>query len=311
MKKVCVFPGQGSQSIGMGQDLYGTFAVAKAVFDEVDDALDFKLSKLIFDGTAEELTQTENAQPALMAMSIATWRVVSEQTGLKITDFDYAAGHSLGEYSALCAAQALPLSDTARLLRVRGLAMKRAAKVQKGAMAAILGLDIQTVQQVADDSSCFVANDNSVGQVVVSGPIATVEKACEEAKKAGAKRAIMLNVAGAFHSPLMQPAADEMKAVLADARFERPKIAVISNVLALPVEDPNQIKELLYRQITGQVRWTETVQYLSTQGVEFALELGAGKVLSGLIKKTTPQIATFNVGDVASLQEFETVRKEL
>lgn len=311
MKKVCVFPGQGSQSIGMGQDLYGTFAVAKAVFDEVDDALDFKLSKLIFDGTAEELTQTENAQPALMAMSIATWRVVSEQTGLKITDFDYAAGHSLGEYSALCAAQALPLSDTARLLRVRGLAMKRAAKVQKGAMAAILGLDIQTVQQVADDSSCFVANDNSVGQVVVSGPIAAVEKACEEAKKAGAKRAIMLNVAGAFHSPLMQPAADEMKAVLADARFERPKIAVISNVLALPVEDPNQIKELLYRQITGQVRWTETVQYLSTQGVEFALELGAGKVLSGLIKKTASDIATFNVGDVASLQEFETVRKEL
>lgn len=311
MKKVCVFPGQGSQSIGMGRDLYDTFAVAKAVFDEVDDALDFKLSKLIFDGTAEELTQTENAQPALMAMSIATWRVVSEQTGLKITDFDYAAGHSLGEYSALCAAQALPLSDTARLLRVRGLAMKRAAKVQKGAMAAILGLDIQTVQQVADDSSCFVANDNSVGQVVVSGPIAAVEKACEEAKKAGAKRAIMLNVAGAFHSPLMQPAADEMKAVLADAGFERPKIAVISNVLALPVEDPKQIKELLYRQITGQVRWTETVQYLSTQGVEFALELGAGKVLSGLIKKTAPDIATFNVGDVASLQEFETVRKEL
>lgn len=311
MKKVCVFPGQGSQSIGMGRDLYDTFAVAKAVFDEVDDALDFKLSKLIFDGTAEELTQTENAQPALMAMSIAAWRVVSEQTGLKITDFDYAAGHSLGEYSALCAAQALPLSDTARLLRVRGLAMKRAAKVQKGAMAAILGLDIQTVQQVADDSSCFVANDNSVGQVVVSGPIAAVEKACEEAKKAGAKRAIMLNVAGAFHSPLMQPAADEMKAVLADARFERPKIAVISNVLALPVEDPKQIKELLYRQITGQVRWTETVQYLSTQGVEFALELGAGKVLSGLIKKTAPDIATFNVGDVASLQEFETVRKEL
>ncbi len=311
MKKVCVFPGQGSQNIGMGQDLYDTFAVAKAVFDEVDDALDFKLSKLIFDGTAEELTQTENAQPALMAMSIAAWRVVSEQTGLKITDFDYAAGHSLGEYSALCASQALPLSDTARLLRVRGLAMKRAAKVQKGAMAAILGLDIQTVQQVADDSSCFVANDNSVGQVVVSGPIAAVEKACEEAKKAGAKRAIMLNVAGAFHSPLMQPAADEMKAVLADAGFERPKIAVVSNVLALPVEDPNQIKELLYRQITGQVRWTETVQYLSTQGVEFALELGAGKVLSGLIKKTAPDIATFNVGDVASLQEFETVRKEL
>lgn len=311
MKKVCVFPGQGSQSIGMGRDLYDTFAVAKAVFDEVDDALDFKLSKLIFDGTAEELTQTENAQPALMAMSIATWRVVSEQTGLKITDFDYAAGHSLGEYSALCAAQALPLSDTARLLRVRGLAMKRAAKVQKGAMAAILGLDIQTVQQVADDSSCFVANDNSVGQVVVSGSIVAVEKACEEAKKAGAKRAIMLNVAGAFHSPLMQPAADEMKAVLADAGFERPKIAVISNVLALPVEDPKQIKELLYRQITGQVRWTETVQYLSTQGVEFALELGAGKVLSGLIKKTAPDIATFNVGDVASLQEFETVRKEL
>lgn len=311
MKKVCVFPGQGSQSIGMGRDLYDTFAVAKAVFDEVDDALDFKLSKLIFDGTAEELTQTENAQPALMAMSIATWRVVSEQTGLKITDFDYAAGHSLGEYSALCAAQALPLSDTARLLRVRGLAMKRAAKVQKGAMAAILGLDIQTVQQVADDSSCFVANDNSVGQVVVSGSIVAVEKACEEAKKAGAKRAIMLNVAGAFHSPLMQPAADEMKAVLADAGFERPKIAVISNVLALPVEDPKQIKELLYRQITGQVRWTETVQYLSTQGVEFALELGAGKVLSGLIKKTASDIATFNVGDVASLQEFETVRKEL
>ncbi len=305
MKKACVFAGQGSQSVGMGKDLFDSFASAREVFEQVDDALNFKLSDVIFRGQAEELTATQNAQPALMAMSIAVWRVVQQETGLKITDFEYAAGHSLGEYSALCAAGALPLADTAKLLRIRGQAMARCAEVEKGLMAAIIGLDANAVQQLADETGAFVANDNSLGQIVISGPVLAIEKACVHAKEMGAKRALPLNVAGAFHSPLMQSAADEMMSVLNEAPFETPEIPVISNVLALPVTDVKQIKELLYHQITDQVRWTQSVQFLGAQSVGQVVEMGAGKVLSGLVKRTLPDMQTFNIGDVASLEEFK------
>lgn len=305
MKKVCVFPGQGSQTVGMGKDLYDTFSVAKDVFNEVDDALNFKLSDVIFDGTAEELTATENAQPALLAMSMAVWAVLQSEAGLNISDFEYAAGHSLGEYGALCAAGALPLGLAAQLLRKRGQAMARAAQNQKGLMAAIIGMDKKAVEDLITQTGCFVANDNSIGQIVISGPAQAIENACIKAKEMGAKRALPLNVAGAFHSPLMQSAADEMKVVLEETPFKEPIIPVISNVLALPVTDTKQIKELLYRQITGQVRWTESIQWLKSQGVEEVIEIGTGKVLTGLVKRIEPDMATFNVNDVASIEEFK------
>ena len=308
--KVCVFPGQGSQSIGMGKDLYDTFPVARQVFEQIDDALNFKLSDVIFNGMPEDLTATQNAQPALMTVSMAVWSVIQQETGLKTTDFAYTAGHSLGEYSALCFAGVLSLTDTARLLQKRGLAMARAAQMQRGSMAAIIGMDKDSVQKLADETATFVANDNSVGQVVISGSAENIEKACLRAKEMGAKRALPLNVAGAFHSPLMQLAADEMKQVLSEVSFKEPQIPVISNTLAKPVTNVAQIKDLLYKQITGQVRWTETIQWLSEQGVDEAVEMGAGKVLSGLIKRTVPDMQTFSVSDIPSLEEFKKLNKE-
>ena len=305
MKKVCVFPGQGSQAVGMGKDLYDNFSVAKDIFNEVDDALNFKLSDVVFNGTAEELTATENAQPALLAMSMAVWAVLQAEAGLKITDFEYAAGHSLGEYVALCAAKALPLGIAAELLRKRGMAMSRAANTQKGLMAAIIGMEKEAVENLTQETGCFVANDNSVGQIVISGPVEAIEKACVKAKEMGAKRALPLNVAGAFHSPLMQSAADEMKVILLETPFKEPVIPVISNVLALPVSDTAQIKELLYQQITGQVRWTETIQWLKAQGVDTVVEVGAGKVLTGLVKRIDADMQTFNVNDMTSFEEFK------
>ena len=295
MLKALVFPGQGSQSVGMGKDLYDTFSVAKEVFQEVDDALSFKLSDVIFNGTAENLTATQNAQPALMAMSMAVWRVVQQEAGLKIKDFAYVAGHSLGEYSALCAAESLSLADTARLLQKRGLAMAKAAEKQKGLMAAIIGMDAASVQSLAKQTDTFVANDNSIGQIVISGSVENIEKACLKAKEMGAKRALPLNVAGAFHSPLMQSAAEEMKDVLKNVSFKTPVIPVVPNVLAESINDAAAIKELLYRQITGQVRWTETVQWLNSHG----------KVLNGLIKRTVPDMQVFSINDMLSLEEFE------
>ena len=305
MKKVCVFPGQGSQAVGMGKDLYDNFSVAKDIFNEVDDSLNFKLSDIIFNGTTEDLTATENTQPALLAMSMAVWAVLQAEAGLKITDFEYAAGHSLGEYVALCAAKALPLGIAAELLRKRGFAMSRAANTQKGLMAAIIGMGKEAVENLTQETGCFVANDNSIGQIVISGPVDAIEKACVKAKEMGAKRALPLNVAGAFHSPLMQPAADEMKVILLETPFKEPVIPVISNVLALPVSDTAQIKELLYQQIIGQVRWTETIQWLKVQGIDCVVEIGAGKVLTGLVKRIESDMQTFNVNDMMSFEEFK------
>ncbi|MBP5534938.1 MAG: ACP S-malonyltransferase [Alphaproteobacteria bacterium] len=305
MLKALVFPGQGSQSIGMGKDFYDTFPVAKEVFQEVDDALNFKLSDVIFNGKAEDLTATQNAQPALMAMSMAVWRLVQQETGLRIKDFAYAAGHSLGEYSALCAAESLSLADTARLLQKRGLAMAKAAQNQKGLMAAIIGMDADSVQSLAKQTDTFVANDNSIGQIVISGSVENIEKACLKAKEMGAKRALPLNVAGAFHSPLMQSAAEEMKTVLGAVSFKTPLIPIVPNVLAEPINNADLIKELLYKQITGQVRWTETVQYLNKQGVAEFIEAGAGKVLGGLIKRTVSDVQVFSINDILSLEEFK------
>ena len=307
MTKVCVFPGQGSQSIGMGKDLYENFAVAKDVFNEVDDALNVKLSDVIFDGNIEELTATENAQPALLAMSMAVWAVLQKELGVKITDFAYAAGHSLGEYGALCATEALSLKEAAKLLRKRGFAMAEAAKNQKGLMAAIIGMDKEQVQSLVQDTGCYLANDNSIGQIVISGTVENIEKACVKAKEMGAKRALPLNVAGAFHSPLMQSAADQMKEVLAETNFKTPIIPVVSNVLALPMTDVDQIKDLLYKQITGQVRWTETIQWLKQANVDTVVEMGAGKVLTGLVKRIEPDMQTFNINDLASIDEFKKV----
>ena len=305
MKKVCVFPGQGSQTVGMGKDLYDNFSVAKDVFNQVDNALDFKLSDIIFNGSNDDLTKTENAQPALLAMSMAVWAVLQSECGLKITDFEYAAGHSLGEYSALCAVQALSLTDATRLLRKRGLAMSKAASENKGLMAAIIGMEKNDVQHLAEATGCFIANDNSLGQIVISGSVENIEQACVKAKEMGAKRALPLNVAGAFHSPLMQSAADEMKQVFTTTDFNLPVIPVVSNVLAQPVSDTEKIKELLFQQITGQVRWTETIQWLKNQGVDTIIEIGAGKVLTGLVKRIETDIATFNVFDISSIDELK------
>ena len=304
MLKALVFPGQGSQSVGMGKDLYDSFSEAKEVFQEVDDALNFKLSDIVFNGKDEDLTATQNAQPALMTVSMAVWRVVQRQIGLKITDFTCAAGHSLGEYSALCAAGALSLADTARLLQKRGVAMAKAAEGRKGAMAAIIGLDIDAVQKLADETKTFVANDNSIGQVVISGLEENIEKACLKAKEMGARMALPLNVSGAFHCPLMQSAADEMKQVLSEIDFKTPAIPVVANVLAKPISDAKQIKDLLYRQITGQVRWTETIQWMNSQKVDEVIEMGAGRVLSGLVKRIIPEMQVFSINDLPTLEEF-------
>lgn len=305
MTKALVFPGQGSQTVGMGKDLYDAYAAARDVFQEVDEALSQSLSKIIFEGPMETLTQTQNAQPALMAMSMAVVRVMQKELGISLQGtFQFVAGHSLGEYSALCAAGALSVADTAKLLRRRGEAMARAGEKNPGAMAAIIGLSMDDVRQVVTEAGCFVANDNSIGQVVISGTQGTVEKACTIASARGAKRALVLPVSGAFHSPLMQEAADEMKAVLMAAPMQNPVIPVVSNISATAQTDAAQIKELLYEQITGSVRWTQSVQYMHGQGVDTLVEAGAGKVLTGLTKRIVPDMGAVSVNSVLTLEEF-------
>jgi [acyl-carrier-protein] S-malonyltransferase len=285
-----VFPGQGSQAVGMGKALADNFAAARAVFDEVDAALGEKLSAVIFEGPGDTLTLTENAQPALMAVSLAIVRVLQSEAGLDLArDAQFVAGHSLGEYSALAAAEAFSLADAARLLRTRGLAMQKAVPVGVGAMAALLGLDFAAASAVAAEAArgevCQAANDNGGGQVVVSGDKAAVERAVEIAKAKGAKRAMLLPVSAPFHCALMQPAAEAMAQALAKVTVKPPVVPVVSNVLAQAVSAPAQIVDALIKQVTGTVRWRESIAYMAGQGVDRFYEVGAGKVLSGLIKR--------------------------
>jgi [acyl-carrier-protein] S-malonyltransferase len=295
-----VFPGQGAQAVGMGRALAEAYPSAAAVFAEVDEALGEKLSALIWDGDADTLQLTRNAQPALMATSLAALRAL-ESEGVTLSAASFVAGHSLGEYSALCAAGSLDLSDTARLLRLRGEAMQAAVPVGQGAMAALLGLDFEAANQVAqeaqaDGGTCQAANDNDPAQVVVSGTREAVERAVEIAKARGAKRALILPVSAPFHSALMQPAADAMREALAATTIRAPQVPLVANVTASPVEDPEAIRDLLVRQVTGSVRWRESVAWMAANGVTEAWEIGAGKALSGMIRRTAPGISVRNIG---------------
>ena len=299
MSRAFVFPGQGAQTIGMGRALAETYPAAQAVFDEVDEALGEKLSALIWEGEQDDLTLTANAQPALMATSLAALRAL-EAEGVSISDAAFVAGHSLGEYSALAAAGAISIADTARLLRIRGKAMQEAVPVGIGAMAALLGLDFAAVQEVAAEAAqgevCQAANDNDPGQVVVSGHKAAVERACEIAKERGARRAVMLPVSAPFHCALMQPAADVMAQALADVTINAPVVPLVANVRAEAVTDPDVIRALLVEQVTGSVRWRESVAYMAGEGVSEIWEIGAGKALCGMIRRIDKSVATAAVG---------------
>jgi [acyl-carrier-protein] S-malonyltransferase len=284
-----IFPGQGSQAVGMGAELAKTYPQARAVFEEVDAALNQNLSSLMWNGLESELTLTENAQPALMAVSLAAMRVLAEK-GLKLPDrIAYVAGHSLGEYSALAAAGALSLADTARLLKTRGRAMQEAVPVGQGAMAALLGADLAQAQDLAkataDGEVCEAANDNAPGQVVISGNKSAIERAVALAPKFGARRAVLLPVSAPFHCALMQPAADAMREALAGVKINSPAVPLIANVLASPITDPEAIRARLVEQITGVVRWRETMLYLKANGVDTVYEVGAGRVLTGIARR--------------------------
>src|SRR3954452_24137376 len=290
MTAAFTFPGQGSQAVGMGKALTETFPAARAVFEEIDAALGEKLTDIIWSGPAETLQLTENAQPALMAVSIAALRVLEAEAGFSVKrDAAFVAGHSLGEYSALAAAGSLSISDTARLLRTRGLAMQKAVPVGVGAMAALLGLEYEVAIAIAEEAAqgqvCEAANDNGGGQVVVSGDKAAVERAIEIAKVKGAKRAMLLPVSAPFHCRLMQPAADVMAKALAEVTIRQPVSPLVSNVLASPITHPDEIRRRLIEQVTGTVRWRESVAYMAGHGVTRFFEIGSGKVLSGLVKR--------------------------
>jgi [acyl-carrier-protein] S-malonyltransferase len=313
MSLAFVFPGQGSQAVGMGKALADAFAPARAVFEEVDAALGEKLTKVIWEGPAETLTLTENAQPALMAVSLATMRVLAAEAGVDLgRDAQFVAGHSLGEYSALAAAGALTIADTARLLRTRGRAMQKAVPVGTGAMAALLGLDFDQAVVVAAEAAqgqiCQAANDNGGGQVVVSGDKAAVERAVEIAKGKGARRAMMLPVSAPFHCALMQPAADAMAEALANVAVASPVVPVVANVLVRPVSDPVEIVRALIAQVTGTVRWRESVAFMAAQGVTTFYEAGAGKVLSGLVKRIAESAKGVAIGVPDDIAAFKSAR---
>ena len=296
-----VFPGQGSQVVGMGKALAEAFPAARDVFAEVDSALGEPLSRIIWDGPLDKLTLTENAQPALMAVSMAALRVLTQIKGLSLASrVSFVAGHSLGEYSALAATGAITLADTARLLRLRGKAMQAAVPVGQGAMAALLGIDAEgarkAVAEAAQGEVCQIANDNDPAQVVISGTRAAVERAGEIAKKYGAKRAMMLNVSAPFHCALMQPAAEAMRDALAKISIQRPVVPLISNVMAAPISEPSDIRQRLVEQVTGTVRWRESVLEMARLGVTHVYEIGAGKVLCGLVKRIVPGLEAKPVG---------------
>ncbi len=309
-----IFPGQGSQFIGMGQELAEAFPDARHVFQEVDDALSQKLSAMMFTGEEADLNMTENTQPALMAVSMAVVRVLEKQGGLSVKDAcAFVAGHSLGEYSALTAAGSLTLRNTAKLLKIRGQAMQQAVPVGMGAMAAILGLEFEDVQAIAAAASgkeiCESANDNSPGQVVVSGHKAAVEHAIVLATEKGAKRAIALPVSAPFHCQLMKPAADRMAQALAEIDIAAPCVPVVANVVAEAVTDPAQIRDLLVQQVTGMVRWRESVLWMGANGVTEMAELGAGKVLNGLVRRIDRDIECNSAGTPEQVEELITKLK--
>lgn len=302
-----IFPGQGSQSVGMGKALAEASSVARHLFEEVDDALGQKLARLMAEGPPDELTLTENAQPAIMANAVATLRV----SGIAIDKADFVAGHSLGEYSALCAAGSFDLATTARLLKLRGQAMQRAVPVGEGAMAALLGASVEIAQAVAEAAArgevCVVANDNDPSQVVISGHRGAVERALEIAKEKGAKRAVLLPVSAPFHSPLMEPAAREMEQALAEVAIEEPAVPLYANVTAAPVDDPDEIRRLLVEQVTGMVRWRESVAAMAEAGVEHFVEFG-GKVLAPMVKRIAPDA---KVTSVVTMDDIEALVKEV
>ena len=318
MKTALVFPGQGSQAVGMGKALAETFPAARHVFDRVDAALSQNLSRLMFEGPESELILTANAQPALMAASMAALRALETEAGLVVArDAAFVAGHSLGEYSALCAAGALTLEDTARLLRLRGEAMQKAVPVGEGAMAALLGLDFGAAVKIATQAAsdlylegaiCQAANDNGGGQVVVSGTKAAVERAMELAKLAGAKRAVLLPVSAPFHCALMQPAAEAMEAALKAVPIRRPRPPLVANVRASAIDDPDAIRDSLVEQVTGTVRWRESVAYMAAEGVTRFIEVGTGKVLAGLVKRIAEGASAISVGTPADVAAYEAAR---
>lgn len=308
MMTALIFPGQGSQAVGMGKALADAFPVARTVFAEVDDALGEKLSAVMWDGPAEALTLTANAQPGLLAVSMAALRVLESEAGLDLAAVDCVAGHSLGEYSALAAVRSLSVGDAARLLRIRGEAMQKAVPVGDGAMAALLGLDFDAARRVAAEAEagevCEAANDNAGGQVVVSGHRAAVQRAIALAQSAGAKRAMLLPVSAPFHCRLMAPAAVVMAEALANVTIAPPRVPVIANITAAPVTDPAEIRRRLVEQVTGTVRWRESVALIAARGVTRFVEVGAGKVLSGLVRRIVEGATTVSVGMPADLDAF-------
>lgn len=310
MERAFVFPGQGSQAVGMGQALSAAFPVARETFEEVDDALEQRLSRLMFEGPAEDLTLTENAQPALMAVSLAIVRVLQKEAGIDLAARGrFVAGHSLGEYSALAAAGSLDVPAAARLLKRRGRAMQAAVPVGEGAMAALLGLDLETVREIAEEAAqgevCSPANDNAPGQVVVSGHKSAVERAIEIAAGKGGRRSIMLPVSAPFHCALLQPAAEEMAEALGSTSLRAPALPLVSNVTASAVVDPEEIRRLLVEQVTAAVRWREGVLHMKTAGVEQLVEIGAGKVLSGLARRIDPALTGVSLQTPDDIEAFQ------
>ena len=311
-KIAIVFPGQGSQVVGMGKDLYENFDSAKKVFKKVDEILGVNLTKIMFEGPQEELTKTENTQPALMAVSFALIEILEKDFGKKFQDLcALTAGHSLGEYSALCASKALTFEDTAKLLQIRGSEMAKCGEQTSGAMCAILGVEIDVAKEIAQEASngdiCQVANDNSVGQIVLSGSKIAIERALEIAKTKGAKRAILLPVSGAFHSLLMKEAQEKMAQALAEININQPGVPLVANVSAQIVTEGSQIKNLLIEQITGAVRWRETMLCFEQNGIEEVIEFGAGKVLSGLVPRTCPNLKSRSIQNSEDLKNFNLI----